>query len=1086
MPALGARVTSQVMFGREEPLRVLEATLGDAAEGRPRLALVAGEAGVGKTRLLQALETAARGRGFAVLHGECIEFGGEQLPYAPITAALRTLPPEWLSDAVGDMPAQAREWLTNLLPYAASTATPATAGNASGLLGQARLYEAVLELVARLARERAALLLALEDLHWADRSTLALLTFLARNLGAERITVVATYRAEESPAQTPLPPLVAELRRRPNVVALALGPLGPDDAARQLETIAGRPLSATLVGELHARSGGNPFFLEELYAARADAASGAVPKSLADAVLLRVGRLDEAAGRLLALVAAAGGRISFELLERLVAPAELPAAFRSAVDAGILVREADDRGVCFRHALMGEVIYDELLPPERAKLHRGIAEALLATAGAPASQLAVQWYRAGAFEDVLAASVTAGLEAAQLYAFSEARTHLERSLELWDTVGRAPPALGIDKAELLSRAAQAARFTGDQSRAVELALAAVGEVDPAREPVRAALLYERLGEHHFWDDERALEYYGRALALLPRDAGAERTRLLAAEGHALMGLRRLAEARERCEAALGMAADAGATALEAQARTTLGVVLGFLGDGATGEAHLRRALELSQAAAPGEATARAYLHLGEVLRLRGDHAAALEAMVEGAGAAERLGMRESFGHFMYVNAIDDLLRLGRWDDAEARIAGAERMALSLTAAALRHASAAHLYALRGEAVEARSHLDHAARLAANGLPSEFVAPLQVAAATLSLAEGDPDTARRCVDDGIAVAADALYTPPLLWLGTHAEADIAAAQPRASAPQRGRRGSSAGRHAARPARRGHRQRGRDERSSRRPRIPLARRRRARTGARRRAAGSLERRRPGLGRARGAVPRRVRALPRRGGDARGRRRPRRRRPPAGGGAAGDRGAARPSAARGGRRARPRGPLGLPAGRSRRHRSAGRRARTHAARGRRPPPAGRRAYQPRDRPPPLHQPEDGGHARRARLRQARRPLARGSRRARAAPRPAESHALTPPRWGRGDPCGGRGRDLGLLSGGPCSRDREGIGVIGTPGTKEGSMPTTLNPCRRLFAVVGVVFAFLAAAAPVAGTGSAASVDLAQTHARASQTHA
>ena len=126
-----------------------------------------------------------------------------------------------------------------------------------------------------------------------------------------------------------------------------------------------------------------------------------------------------------------------------------------------------------------------------------------------------------------------------------------------------------------------------------------------------------------------------------------------------MGLRRWAESRERCEAALAVAAAAGDDEQAAAARTTLGITLAFLGDGEAGERHLREAL----AAARGEDAVRAHVHLGELLRLRGDHAGALEAMETGERAAARLGMRGSFGSFMYVNAIDDLLRLGRWEEA---------------------------------------------------------------------------------------------------------------------------------------------------------------------------------------------------------------------------------------------------------------------------------------------------------------------------------------------------------------------------------------------------------------------------------------
>ena len=141
-----------------------------------------------------------------------------------------------------------------------------------------------------------------------------------------------------------------------------------------------------------------------------------------------------------------------------------------------------------------------------------------------------------------------------------------------------------------------------------------------------------------------------------------------------MGLRRWDEARECCEAALAIAR-VGDEARPPR-RLTLGLVLAFLGDAEAGEAQLRRALEAAQRAGDGEETARAYVHLGELLRLRGDHAGALEAMVDGERVAARLGMRGSFGHFMYVNAADDLLRLGRWDEAAQRLDEAERMDLA--------------------------------------------------------------------------------------------------------------------------------------------------------------------------------------------------------------------------------------------------------------------------------------------------------------------------------------------------------------------------------------------------------------------------
>ena len=138
--------------------------------------------------------------------------------------------------------------------------------------------------------------------------------------------------------------------------------------------------------------------------------------------------------------------------------------------------------------------------------------------------------------DALAASVEAGLAAAADHAFAEARSHLDRALELWEPTDA--PSLSVDHTELLVQAARAARFGGDRERSVDLVRRAIAELDARADPGRAALLHARLGEYQYWDDEAALECYGRALELLPAGSGIERARLLTAEGHALMGLRR--------------------------------------------------------------------------------------------------------------------------------------------------------------------------------------------------------------------------------------------------------------------------------------------------------------------------------------------------------------------------------------------------------------------------------------------------------------------------------------------------------------------------------------------------------------------
>ena len=768
-----ARVSSRELIGREAAREAVRDLLDLAAQGRPRLALVAGEAGIGKTRLLGELETLARERGVLVLHGESIEFGGDELPYAPLVAALRDLPKDWAAEALEALPPEARDALLALLPGALQAPGQA-AVRPSGRLGQGRLYELLLELLGRLASEQGPVLLAFEDVHWAGRSSHDFLAYLARNLRDERIAVLATYRTDELERQHPLRRLLPELARRGTVLRIELTPLSEAEVGRQLEAIAGRAVAASVAERLHARSGGNPFLVEELFASGGDH-GGDVPDTLAEAVLVRLERLDRPAREMLGLVAAAGGRIDHEVLERTAGDRSLPDALRTALDARIIEREPGDRGVAFRHGLLGEVIYGRLLPQERSRMHHDIAVALAAAPDAPAAQLAHHWHRAGQEDDALRASVAAGLEASRVYAFAEALGHLERALELWDRVEPAGRALPVDRVELLARAAQAARFAGDSQRAIELGEEALERLDHAEEPIRAAILYERLGDFRFWDDATALEGYRRALALLPESAAPERARLLAAEGHALMGLRRWGESRDACEAALALAASLEEPELEVGARTTLGLVLGFLGEPDAGERHLRGALETAEALGAAEGIVHAHLLLGELLRLRGDHAGALDAMTRGEQAAARAGMRGSLGNFMHVNGADDLLRLGRWDEASRRLAAAERMELGATAAVLHLTIGGHLAALRGERETAQALLTRALELTQPGLPSEFVTPLRGAWATLSLADGDPDAARGHVRDGLGAvgdSADPLYTPVLHALGVRAEAESA--------------------------------------------------------------------------------------------------------------------------------------------------------------------------------------------------------------------------------------------------------------------------------------------------------------------------
>ena len=224
---MGGRVASPTFVGRVEELQLLEAARGRAADADPAVVLVGGEAGVGKTRLVAELTSRCATDGTRVLVGGCVPVGDGALPYAPIVEALRALLAELGAEAVRELVGPSWPELARLLP---ALGAPDRAGPPDQA-AQARLFELLLGLLGRLG-EQAPLVLVVEDLHWADRSTRDLLAFLVRNLRRERLLLVVTYRNDEPGQQRlrPLPGRAGPRRPGPAPRAAPAGP-GPDGGA---------------------------------------------------------------------------------------------------------------------------------------------------------------------------------------------------------------------------------------------------------------------------------------------------------------------------------------------------------------------------------------------------------------------------------------------------------------------------------------------------------------------------------------------------------------------------------------------------------------------------------------------------------------------------------------------------------------------------------------------------------------------------------------------------------------------------------------------------------------------------------------
>jgi predicted ATPase len=347
---MGGRVASPTLVGRVEELSVLEAAQGRAANGEPAVVLVGGEAGIGKTRLVAELADRWHATGARVLAGGCLPAGGDGLPYAPIVEALRPLPGELGVDAVRQLIGPSWSELARLLP-ALGELTSGPAGQAA----QTRLFELLLGLLRRLG-EQAPLILVVEDLHWADRSTRQLLAFLVRNLRAERLLLVVTYRSDE-PRPDRLGPYLAELDRGGRVERLELDRLDRAATAALLTGILDATPAADLIDEVFARSQGNPFFTEELLAA-VRVSSRSLPASLRDLLRGRIQVLSARAQQMLRVAAVAGRPVSHHLLAAVAEldDEQLTAALREAVAAQLLVTRLDQDGYDFRHALLREVV----------------------------------------------------------------------------------------------------------------------------------------------------------------------------------------------------------------------------------------------------------------------------------------------------------------------------------------------------------------------------------------------------------------------------------------------------------------------------------------------------------------------------------------------------------------------------------------------------------------------------------------------------------------------------------------------------------------------------------------------------------
>ncbi|WP_328418996.1 MULTISPECIES: AAA family ATPase [unclassified Micromonospora] len=672
------RAASSVLVGRQREIAALRGALARARTGEPSTVLVGGEAGVGKTRLLEEFAGGATDTGARVLVGQCLELGEAGLPFAPFAAALRAVLRADGAEVFAGYEAEFARLLPELGRVPAALAVPAAAPLTDAPRGY--LFDLVAELFQRLADARP-LVLVIEDLHWADRSTRDLIGFLVRAARPGRLLLVGTYRTDELQRGHPLRPFLAELDRARGVERVELGRLDRDGTAAILADLLGAEPTARAVDDIHDRTQGNPFFIEELAVAGDPLGCAALPETLRDLLLARVDRLPEPAQRVLRIAAAGGSRFAHHLIAEVAAlpEAELEDALRAAVAAQLVVADPDG-DYEFRHALVREAVHDELLPGEHARLHARFAAAIVAqphlvAEGRAPAEIAHHWYAAHDHPRALVAALAAACAAADRYAYAEQRRLLERALELWELVPDAADRLGMDHLALLEQTLGAAVTAGDFSRAITLTRAGLAEVDADAAPLRAARL----------QDQR-----GRLLALLGKSdgsselgeayrlaaggpAGVERVQLLADIAAHLVKIDPQQAARVAAEAATDAEALGEDVAL---LPTRIALLCHGERDLERGLAELSRAEAAARASGDAPTLVLAMVYRSDLLCELGRYAESAQAAEAGVAEARRVGISRSTGAYLLSNRAEALIALGRWDEAEAVCAEAARIDLS--------------------------------------------------------------------------------------------------------------------------------------------------------------------------------------------------------------------------------------------------------------------------------------------------------------------------------------------------------------------------------------------------------------------------
>ncbi|HEX6878464.1 MAG TPA: AAA family ATPase [Nocardioidaceae bacterium] len=689
-------VLTTPLVGRTSELDELSRMVGlsrSGSTGTGGLVLLSGDAGVGKTRLLTELRAAAERAGWRTLVGHCLDFGDSALPYLPFTEILGRLAQESPS-FVADI-SEAHPAVRHLLPgqrllFGQDAAVAQD-------VERTELFQTVLAVFEEFA-EPAPVLVILEDLHWADQSTRDLLGLLFQRQFTGPVSVVASYRSDDLHRRHPLRAAVAQWSRMPGVQRLLLGPLSNRSVRTLVRSIhQGTPSEAELKA-IVTRAEGNAFFAEELVVA-SELGGSSLPDDLASLLMLRVDQLGDDARQVVRAASCAGRQVSHEMLAAVAGldRTRLEGALRDAVDSNVLV--PTENSYAFRHALLAEAVYDDLLPGERVRIHAAYVDALCRhAASGTAAELA---RHARAAHDVLTAvraSIEAGDDAMAVGGPDDAARHYENALELLGNPAHREDLAEFDLVTLTSRASDALIASGDPHRAMQLVAEQLEGLDPDAPAVDRARLLVTLAAASLMADSDidVLALTTEALSLVGQEPTALRARVLSVHARAN-------SVRERVDEALRWATEAVALGLEfdlpqvvLDAATTLARLQERAGDPEASRRTFERII--AQARADGDLSGelRGLHHLGALHYELGRLDEAAEAYAEASQrAVEADRPWTPYGLDARVMAAVTAFDAGRWDDV-LRICDVSGEAPPGLAEAALAAVALEVFAGRGE------------------------------------------------------------------------------------------------------------------------------------------------------------------------------------------------------------------------------------------------------------------------------------------------------------------------------------------------------------------------------------------------------